>query len=145
MKWIHGYSAIVFSVFSLIPSVMARYSINHFGEGNFIILSFVSSIREFISFKEAVSTTSSMMDASWFNFEENLTLVFQGASLLLSVASLTFVIFAVSNKEKSFFYAIAALITAYSIYFVNTKLSLIMIFIVFIVILNIRKKVGINT
>ena len=145
MKWIHGYSAIIFSISSLIPSIIARYSYNHEQEGNFFIISYITSIKEFLYAKETTSNTSSMMEVSWFAFEENQILLFQGISLLLAAISLMFSIFAVSQKEKSLFYATAVLISAYSIYFVNTKLSLIVIFITFIIILNIRKKVGINT
>ena len=145
MKWIHGYSAIIFSISSLIPSIIARYSFNHEQEGNFFIISYITSIKEFFYAKETTSNSSSMMEASWFAFEENQILLFQGVSLLLAAISLMFSIFAVSQKEKSFFYATAVLISAYSIYFVNTKLSLIVIFLTFIIILNIRKKVGINT
>lgn len=145
MKWIHGYSAIIFSISSLIPSVIARYSFNHEQEGNFFIISYITSIKEFLYSKETVSNSSSMKSVSWFAFEENQILLFQGISLLLAAISLMFVIFAVWQKEKSIFYATAVLISAYSIYFVHTKLSLVIIFLVFIVILNLRKKVGINT
>lgn len=89
--------------------------------------------------------TKSMMAAPWYLDEYNLIFVSQIISMILSTISLIFIFISVSKKEHSIFYAIAALLTAYSIYFVNIKLSLVVIFLVFIVILQIRKKVGIST
>lgn len=86
-----------------------------------------------------------MAASAWYQYEDNLILLCQGGALFLSVISLIYVILAVLHKEKSFFYASAVLLTAYSIYFVNTKLALAVIFVVFIIVLNLRKKVGINT
>ncbi len=146
MKWIHGYSAIFFSSISLPLSIIARYSTNHFQEGNNTIVSKVNAFSNFFAPDDYIPPViQSMVAAPWYRDEYNLILLFQVASLILAIISLILVFFSVSKKENSFFYATAVLISAYSIYFVNTKLSLVVIFLSFIVILQIRKKAGINT
>lgn len=146
MKWIHGYSAIFFSILSLPLSVIALYSKNHFEEGNNIIVTIINDFFNLFAMNDYIPpVTKSMMAAPWYLDEYNLIFVSQIISMILSTISLIFIFISVSKKEHSIFYAIAALLTAYSIYFVNIKLSLVVIFLVFIVILQIRKKVGIST
>ena len=146
MKCIHGYNAIFFSSLSMALSVIARYSKLHFGEGNSIIASKINTFFSLFAPNDYTPpVTQSMMASAWYQDEHNLIFLFQVISLVLSAISLMFIFFSVSQKEHSFFYATAVLLTAYSIYFVNTKLSLVVIFLAFIVMLQIRKKVGINS
>ena len=135
----------MFSVASVIPSIVARYSINHLEEEATVITTAVNKVLYYFISENAGSNVVTLTAAPWYQNEDNLIILFQGIALLLALLSIVFSFFAVISREKSIFYASSILIAAFSLYFINAKLALFVIFIAIILIMQLRKKFGLYT